>query len=83
MHLKFSQGEKFGILKKLDEEILDFIEEGTDISWKIEQADEFKEKIYAATIAIDKCCEYACELNRPADITGTRSSQTYAYGAQV
>ena len=50
LHLKFSLGEKLGILKKLDEEILDFIEEETDISWEIEQADEFKERIYAATI---------------------------------
>ena len=63
-----------GILKKLDEEILDFIEEETDISWEIEQADEFKERIYAATID-DKCCEYACELNPPTDVTGTRPSQ--------
>ena len=83
LHLKFSLGEKLGILKKLDEEILDFIEEETDISWEIKQADEFKERIYAATIDIDKCCEYACELNPPTDVTGTRSSRTYAHGAQV
>ena len=83
LHLKFSLGEKLGILKKLDEEILDFIEEETDISWEIEQADEFKERIYATTIDIDKCCKYACELNPPTDVTGTRSSRTYAHGAQV
>ncbi len=82
LHLKFSLGKKLGILK-LDEEILDFIEEETDISWEIEQADEFKERIYAATIDIDKCCEYACELNPPTDVTGTRSSRTHAHGAQV
>ena len=70
MHLKFSLGEKLGILKKLDEEILDFIEEETDISWEIEQADELKERVYAATIDIDKCCEYACELNPPTDLLG-------------
>ena len=83
MHPKFSLGEKLGILKKLDEEILDFIEEETDISWEIERADEFKEGIYEATIDIDKCCEYACELNPPTDVTGTRSSRTHAHGAQV
>ena len=37
--------EKLGILKMLDEEILNFIEEETDISWEIEQADKFKERI--------------------------------------
>ena len=74
MHPKFSHGEKLGILKNLDEEILDFIEEETDISWEIEQAEGFKERIYAANIDIDKCCEYACELNQSTDVTGTRSS---------
>ena len=54
---------------------MDFIEEETDISWEIEQADEFKERIYAATIEIDKCCEYACKLNQAIDVTGTRSEQ--------
>ena len=50
---------------------------------EIEQADEFKKRIYAATIDIDKCCEYACELNPLTYVTGTRSSRTYAHGAQV
>ena len=83
LYLKFSLGEKLGILKKLDEEVLDFIEEETDISWEIEQADEFKERIYVATIDIDKCCEYACKLNSSTDVTGTRSSRTHAHGAQM
>ena len=49
----------------------------------MEQADDFKDRIYAATIDIDKYCEYALELNLPTDGTGTRSSQSHAHDAQV
>ena len=57
LQLKLSLEEKLSTLKQLDGEILDLIEEEGDIAGEIEQADDFKEKIYAATIDIDKCCK--------------------------
>ena len=47
--------EKLSTLKQLDGEILDLVD-GEAVEEEIEQADAFKEKIYAATVNIDKHC---------------------------
>ena len=55
LQLKLSLEEKLSTLKQLDEEILDLVD-GEAVEEEIEQADAFKEKIYAATVNIDKHC---------------------------
>ena len=51
---KMSLGEKLETLKTLDNEIIDLIEDETALGEEIEQADAFKETIYAAMIRIEK-----------------------------
>lgn len=55
LQLKLSLEEKLSTLKQLDGEILDLVDDGA-VEEEVEQADPFKEKIYAATVNIDKHC---------------------------
>ena len=52
--LKLSLQEKLETIKHIDGEILDLIEEDK-VATEIEQADSFKEGIYASMIRIDEC----------------------------
>ena len=79
LQLKLSLGEKLDTLKQLDQEILDSIEDESDIVDEIEQADEFKEKIYAATIDIERHCEFK---SKPTSI-GCTQSRAHSHGPQV
>ena len=53
--IKISLDEKLVILKLLDIEILDFLEEEEALVREIEQADLYKEDIYRAMVRIDQC----------------------------
>ena len=65
-------------LKLLDGEILDLLEEEEEVA---AEADEFKEKIYAATINIGKCCE---SRNPPSGgHSGSSPRRVRSHGAQV
>lgn len=55
LQLKFNLEEKLSTLKQLDEQILEMVEE-EGVADEIEQADNFKERIYAAIIDIEGCC---------------------------
>ena len=81
LQLKLSLEEKLTTLKLLDEEILDLLEEVEEVAAEIEQADEFKEKIYAAIINIGKCCE---SRNPPSGgHSGSSPRRVRSHGAQV
>jgi len=54
LQLKLSIQEKLETIKSLDGELLDLVTED-DLTSEIEQADAYKEGIYAAIIRIDKC----------------------------
>jgi len=54
LQLKISIQEKLETIKLLDGEFLELVPEG-ELTTEIEQADGFKEGIYAAIIGIDKC----------------------------
>ena len=58
LRIKLSLEEKLGTLKTLDSEILDLTKED-DLGDEIEQADSFKEGIYAAMVEIGKLCAAA------------------------
>ena len=51
--VKLTLSEKLEVLKTLDAEILDLVEEG-DMAEEIDQADEFKEKMYAVMVRNDR-----------------------------
>ena len=55
LQLKLSLHEKLSTLKTLDGEILELVEDAA-VEDEIEQADAYKEKVYAATVDIDKHC---------------------------
>lgn len=55
--LRLTLNEKLEILKQLDSEILDLLEEEADITTEIEQSDTFNQGIYEALVRIDKICE--------------------------
>lgn len=55
LQLKHSLDEKLSTLKKLNGEILELVED-RELEEEIEQADAYKEKVYAATVDIDKHC---------------------------
>ena len=55
LQLKLSLNEKLSTLKQLDREILELVEDEA-VEEEIEQADANKEKVYAATVNIDKHC---------------------------
>ena len=74
LQLKMSLEEKLGTLNGLDGEILDSVEED-DVADKIEQADAFKGKIYAATVDIDRYCVPSSKGSPPSvDDGGTSGS---------
>ena len=54
--MKLSLQEKLGDIKKLDEEILDLVEE-EDVADEILQSDTYKETIYAAMAKVDQMSE--------------------------
>ena len=80
LQLKMSLGEKLGTLKRLDEEILDLVEED-DVADEIEQADAFKEKIYAATVDIDRYCVPSSKGSPPPVDDGGASGSGRTRGA--
>ena len=51
--MKLTLSEKLEVLKTLDAEILDLVEEG-DMAEEIDQADKFKEKMYAVMVRNDR-----------------------------
>ena len=55
LQLKLSLDEKLSKLKKLDGESLELVEDRA-VEEEIEQADAYKERVYAATVNIDKHC---------------------------
>jgi len=55
LQLKLSLDEKLSTLKQLDGEILELVEDEA-VDDEIEQADAYKERVYAATVNIDKHC---------------------------
>ena len=57
-HLKMSLQEKLDVLKQLDGEMLELVDE-EGLAEDIEQSDEFKERIYAAVIRIEECHPWA------------------------
>ena len=59
---KMSLGKKLETLKTLDNEIIDLIEDETALGEEIEQADTFKESIYAAMIRIEKFPHHSARL---------------------
>ena len=74
LQLKLSLDEKLSTLKKLDGEILELVEDGA-VEEEIEQADAYKEKVYAATVNIDKHCTPVMVSRTP---DPTRASPTPA-----
>ena len=54
LQLKLSLDEKLSTLKKLDGEILELVDGA--VEEEIDQADAYKEGVYAATVNIDKHC---------------------------
>ena len=80
LQLKMSLGEKLGTLKGLDGEILDSVEED-DVADEIEQADAFKEKIYAATVDIDRYCVPSSKGSPPPVDDGGASGSGRTRGA--
>ena len=73
LQLKLSLEEKLSTLKQLDGEILDLVEDDT-VEDEIEQADAYKERVYAATVNLDKYCNpYPSVVNVTPDRAGTRS----------
>ena len=65
LQLKLSLEEKLSTLKQLDGEILNLVENEA-VEEEIEQADAFKEKIYTATVSIDKHCAPGATGGSPA-----------------
>ena len=65
LQLKFSLKEKLSTLKKLDGEILDLADDEA-VDKEIEQADAFKETMYAATESIGKHCAPGATGGSPA-----------------
>ena len=52
--LKLSLQEKLDVLKHLDEEILELVDEDS-VADEIEQSDGFKEQVYAIMVRVDSC----------------------------
>ena len=71
LQLKLSLNEKLSTLKTLDGEILELVEDAA-VEDEIEQADAYKEKVYAATVDIDKHCTSIAASRTP---DTTRASQ--------
>ena len=73
LQLKLSLEEKLSTLKQLDGEILDLVED-TAVEDEIEQADAYKERVYAATVNLYKYCNYPYPsvMNLTPDRAGTR-----------
>ena len=72
--LKMSLQEKLDVLKQLDGEMLELVDE-EGLAEDIEQSDEFKERTYAAVIRIEECRVWAlgppsAETPRPKDPAG-------------
>ena len=74
LQLKLSLDEKLSTLKKLDGEILKLVEDEA-VEEEIEQADASKEKVYAATVNVDKHCTLVAVSRSP---EATRASTTPA-----
>ena len=74
LQLKLSLDKKLSTLKELDREILELVEDGA-VKDEIEQADTYKEKVYAATVNIDKHCTPVAVSRSP---EGTRAGPTPA-----
>ena len=73
LQLKLSLNEKLSTLKTLDGEILELVEDAAVDD--IEQAHAYKEKVYAATVEIDKHCTFIAASRTP---DTTRASSTLA-----
>ena len=72
LQLKLSLSEKLDVLKQLDNEILDVVEEEKVIN-EIEQSDEFKEGIYTITVRIERA------LATPHPTSSPSASVTFAH----
>lgn len=80
--LKLSLEEKLRTLTRMDEEIVDLVEDEA-IPDEIEQADIFKERIYAATLLIGRHCgPNSRRSTPPADVDVDREA-SHSHGAHV
>ena len=62
--MKLSLQEKLEVLKQLDSEILNLVDED-DLADEIEQSDDFKEGIYATMVKIEEHCVHSRSLPSP------------------
>ena len=53
--LRTSLEQKLEVIKKLDEEIVDLMEDETEMTSEVEQADVYKETVYSALLQAEGC----------------------------
>ena len=81
--LKLSLEEKLSTLTKLDSEILDLTEDD-DVDAEIQEADEFKDRMYGAIVRLENCSRTPTgPAIPPVTIAVTTSAATSSAGAPV
>ena len=71
--LKLTLGEKLEVLKTLDAEMLDLVQD-EDVAEEIDQADEFKEKVYVILVKINRVLNAASTAGERAPVSGSLSA---------
>ena len=83
--LRMNLSEKLEVIKTLDSEVIELIEDEEALATEIEQADGYKETIFSALIRIDRATKSTSSLTDPATTPATdvRATPTTASSKRV